>query len=125
MIRGTEDVNLDKKQKRRIRAALQSANLLTWEVLHMDVFRTDRIRNVVLLGHSGSGKTSLTEAMAYLSGMTNRLGKVTDGNTVSDFDKEEIKRKCSISTTLVPVVWGKNKINVLDTPGMFDFVGEA
>ena len=68
----------------------------------MDVFRTDRIRNVVLLGHSGSGKTSLTEAMAYLSGMTNRLGKVTDGNTVSDFDKEEIKRKCSISTTLVP-----------------------
>ena len=57
----------------------------------MDVFRTDRIRNVVLLGHSGSGKTSLTEAMAYLSGMTNRLGKVTDGNTVSDFDKEEIK----------------------------------
>ena len=67
----------------------------------MDVFRTDRIRNVVLLGHSGSGKTSLTEAMAYLSGMTNRLGKVTDGNTVSDFDKEEIKRKCSISTTLV------------------------
>ena len=63
--------------------------------------------------------------MAYLSGMTNRLGKVTDGNTVSDFDKEEIKRKCSISTTLVPVVWGKNKINVLDTPGMFDFVGEA
>ena len=56
----------------------------------MDVFRTDRIRNVVLLGHSGSGKTSLTEAMAYLSGMTNRLGKVTDGNTVSDFDKEEI-----------------------------------
>ena len=76
-------------------------------------------------GDSGSGKTSLTEAMAYLSGMTNRLGKVTDGNTVSDFDKEEIKRKCSISTTLVPVVWGKNKINVLDTPGMFDFVGEA
>ena len=57
----------------------------------MDVFRTDRIRNVVLLGHSGPGKTSLTEAMAYLSGMTNRLGKVTDGNTVSDFDKEEIK----------------------------------
>ena len=76
-------------------------------------------------GHSLAGKTSLTEAMAYLSGMTNRLGKVTDGNTVSDFDKEEIKRKCSISTTLVPVVWGKNKINVLDTPGMFDFVGEA
>ena len=55
----------------------------------MDVFRSDRIRNVVLLGHGGSGKTSLVEAMAYLSGITNRLGKVTDGNTVSDYDKED------------------------------------
>lgn len=91
----------------------------------MDVFRTDRIRNVVLLGHGGAGKTSLVEAMAYLSGMTSRLGKVTDGNTVSDYDKEEIKRKFSISTSLVPIVWGKVKINVLDTPGYFDFVGEV
>ena len=69
----------------------------------MDVFRTDRIRNVVLLGHGGSGKTTLTEAMAYLSGITNRLGKVADGNTVSDFDKEEIRRKFSISTSVVPI----------------------
>lgn len=91
----------------------------------MDVFRTDRIRNVVLLGHGGAGKTSLVEAMAYLSGITNRLGKVTDGNTVSDFDKEEIKRKFSITTSLVPIQWDKCKINVLDTPGFFDFVGEA
>ncbi|POP31051.1 elongation factor G [Lactonifactor longoviformis] len=91
----------------------------------MDVFRTDRIRNVVLLGHGGAGKTSLTEAMAYLSGITNRLGKVDDGNTVSDFDKEEIKRHFSISTSLVPIVWGKNKVNILDTPGYFDFVGEV
>ena len=89
----------------------------------MDVFRTDRIRNVVLLGHGGAGKTSLTEAMAYLSGITNRLGKVDDGNTVSDFDKEEIKRHFSISTSLVPIVWGKNKVNILDTPGYFEFVG--
>ena len=90
----------------------------------MDVFRTDRIRNVVLLGHGGAGKTTLTEAMAYLSGITNRLGKVTDGNTISDYDKEEIKRKFSISTSTVPVVWDKVKVNILDTPGFFDFVGE-
>ena len=91
----------------------------------MDVFRTDRIRNVVLLGHGGAGKTTLAEAMAYLAGMTNRLGRVEDGNTVSDYDKEEIKRHFSISTTLIPVPWDKMKINVLDTPGYFDFVGEV
>ena len=90
----------------------------------MDVFRTDRIRNVVLLGHGGAGKTTVTEAMAYLSGITSRLGNVTDGNTISDFDKEEQKRKFSISTTMVPIVWGNTKINILDTPGYFDFVGE-
>lgn len=66
-------------------------------------------------------KTSLVEAMAYLSGITNRLGRVTDGNTVSDFDKEEIKRKFSITTSLVPIQWEKYKINILDTPGFFDF----
>ena len=91
----------------------------------MDIYRTDRIRNVVLLGHGGAGKTTLAEAMAYLAGMTNRLGRVEDGNTVSDFDKEEIKRHFSISTTTIPVPWDKVKINVLDTPGYFDFVGEV
>jgi len=91
----------------------------------MDIFRTDRIRNVVLLGHGGAGKTTLVEAMAYLSGITNRLGKVTDGNTVSDFDKEEIKRKFSISASVVPIRWDKEKLNIIDTPGFFDFVGEA
>ncbi|MGN0321551.1 MAG: elongation factor G [Oliverpabstia sp.] len=91
----------------------------------MDVFRTDRIRNVVLLGHGGAGKTTLTEAMAYLSGITNRLGKVADGNTISDYDKEEIKRKFSITTSTVPIQWDKCKVNILDTPGFFDFVGEA
>lgn len=91
----------------------------------MKVYRTDEIRNVVLLGHGGSGKTSLVEAMAYVSGAISRMGKVTDGNTISDFDKEEQKRKFSISTTLVPIEWEKAKINVLDTPGYFDFVGEV
>ena len=91
----------------------------------MDVFRTDRIRNVVLLGHGGAGKTTLAEAMAYLAGLTNRLGRVEDGNTVSDYDKEEIKRHFSITTSLIPVPWQKNKVNILDTPGYFDFVGEV
>lgn len=91
----------------------------------MKVYTSDRIRNVVVLGHGGAGKTSLVEAMAYLSGITSRLGSVTEGNTVSDFDKEEIKRKFSISTSVVPIIWNDVKVNVLDTPGYFDFVGEA
>ena len=91
----------------------------------MKVYRTDEIRNVVLLGHGGSGKTSLVEAMAYVSGAVNRMGKVADGNTISDFDKEEQKREFSIGTTLVPIEWEKAKINILDTPGYFDFVGEV
>ena len=66
----------------------------------MNVYTTDKIRNVVLLGHGGCGKTSLAEAMAYLAGMTTRMGKVTDGNTISDYDKEEIKRHFSINTTV-------------------------
>ena len=91
----------------------------------MKVYRTDEIRNVVLLGHGGSGKTSLAEVMAYVSGATSRMGKIADGNTISDFDKEEQKREFSISTSLIPVEWEKAKINILDTPGYFDFVGEV
>lgn len=91
----------------------------------MKVYRTDEIRNVVLLGHGGSGKTSLAEAMLYVSGATNRMGKISDANTVSDFDKEEQKRGFSIGTTLIPIEWEKAKINILDTPGYFDFVGEV
>ena len=91
----------------------------------MKVYRTDENRTVVLLGHGGSGKTSLAEAMAYVSGATNRMGKITDGNTISDFDKEEQKREFSISTSLIPIEWEKAKINILDTPGYFDFVGEV
>lgn len=92
---------------------------------HMNVYTTDKIRNVCLLGHGGSGKTSLVEAMAYLSGITSRMGKVTDGNTVSDYGKEEQKRQFSISTSVIPIEWEGHKINILDTPGYFDFVGEV
>ncbi len=91
----------------------------------MNVYTTDKIRNVVLLGHGGAGKTSLVEAMAYLSGITSRMGKVSDGNTVSDYGKEEQKRQFSISTSVVPIEWEGYKINVLDAPGYFDFVGEV
>ncbi|MBQ7797391.1 MAG: elongation factor G [Lachnospiraceae bacterium] len=95
----------------------------------MNVYGTKNIRNVVLLGHGGAGKTTVAEAMAYLTGVTKRMGKVADGNTISDYDKEEIKRQFSISTTMVPIEYegaeGKIKINLLDTPGYFDFVGEV
>ena len=91
----------------------------------MNVYTTDKIRNVVLLGHSGAGKTSLVESMAYLAGITSRMGKVEDGNTISDYGKEEQKRQISISTTVVPIEWKGIKINVLDSPGYFDFIGEV
>lgn len=91
----------------------------------MKVYTTDKIRNVVLLGHGGSGKTSLAEAFAYLSGITSRMGKVADGNTLSDYSKEEQKRKFSINASIIPIEWEGYKINVIDTPGYFDFVGEA
>lgn len=91
----------------------------------MKVYTTDKIRNIAILGHGSAGKTSLVEAMCYISGVTSRLGRVEDGNTVSDFDKEEQKRGISIKTSLVPIEWEDVKINILDTPGYFDFVGEV
>lgn len=91
----------------------------------MNIYTTDKIRNVVLLGHGGCGKTSLAEAMAYLAGLTGRMGTVEDGNTISDFDKEEAKRKFSIHTSILPIPWQDVKVNILDTPGYFDFVGEV
>ena len=95
----------------------------------MNVYGTEQIRNVVLLGHGGAGKTTVAEALALITGMTTRMGKVPDGNTISDYDKEEIKRQFSISTSLIPLEYeGENgtvKVNILDTPGYFDFVGEV
>ena len=91
----------------------------------MAVIETKKIRNVALLGHGGSGKTSLAEAMLYITGSTDRLGKVSDGNTVSDYDAEEVKRGFSLSTSIMNLTWKDCKINLLDTPGYLDFVGEA
>lgn len=91
----------------------------------MNVYTSEKIRNVVLLGHGGCGKTTLVEAMAYTTGITKRQGKVEEGNTISDYDKEEQKRLFSISTTVVPIIYEDIKINFLDTPGYFDFIGEA
>ena len=91
----------------------------------MAKFNTQSIRNVALLGHGGCGKTSLTEAMLLLTGGIDRMGKTTDGNTTSDYDPEEIKRGFSISAAIAPVIWKDIKINVIDTPGYLDFVGEV
>ncbi|WP_288704564.1 elongation factor G [uncultured Ruminococcus sp.] len=82
-----------------------------------------KIRNITLAGHLGSGKTALAEALLYKAGATDRLGKCADGNTVSDYDPEEIKRQISINTTLSSFSSGENRINLLDTPGLFDFAG--
>ena len=91
----------------------------------MKVYKTDSVRNLALVGHSGSGKTNLTEAMLFQSGATKKLGNVSDKNTVSDFTKEEMERGTSIGTSIVPIEWRNYKLNVIDTPGYLDFMGEA
>ena len=90
----------------------------------MKQYSADRIKNIAIAGHGGKGKTSLCEAMLYISGATDRLGKVSDGNTVMDFDPEEKKRAASISAAVATVEWKDYKLNIIDTPGMFDFAGE-
>ena len=91
----------------------------------MKAYKTDDIRNIVLLGHGSAGKTALAEAMLFHSGAINRMGKVEDGTTVADFDDEEIRRHISLSLSLVPYEWKDTKVNVLDTPGTTDFIGEV
>ncbi|MHB1456661.1 MAG: elongation factor G [Armatimonadota bacterium] len=91
----------------------------------MKSFETDAIRNVALVGHGGCGKTSLTEALLFTSGAIDRLGKVDEGTTSSDYDPDEIKRKISINATLAPCEWQGVKINFIDTPGYADFVGDV
>ena len=89
----------------------------------MKQYLAGKIRNVALAGHSSSGKTTLAEALLFKSGYSDRLGRVADGNTVCDFDPEEIRRKGSVSSTVAPFAWGSTKINLIDTPGLFDFEG--
>lgn len=91
----------------------------------MKKYPTDKIRNVSLIAHGGAGKTSLAEAMLFTAGAIDRLGKVEEGNTVTDHDPEEIKRRVSINTSVAPCEWKGYKINIIDTPGYFDFVGEV
>jgi elongation factor G len=91
----------------------------------MTIYKGDQLRNVVLLGHGGSGKTSLAEAMLFATGAVNRLGRVDDGTAISDWDDEERRREMSINMSLIPCEWQGHKLNVMDTPGYMDFVGEV
>lgn len=91
----------------------------------MKQYLAARIRNIALTGHSDSGKTSLAEALLFKAGASDRFGKTSEGNTICDFDPEEIKRKVSVCTAVAPFAWGSTKINLIDTPGLFDFAGEA
>ena len=90
----------------------------------MKQYLAGKIRNIALAGHSGSGKTSLTEALLFKAGASDRLGKISEGNTVSDYDPEEVKRQVSVSTSIAPFAWGSIKVNLIDTPGLFDYAGE-
>ena len=91
----------------------------------MKSYPIDLIRNIAMAGHGGTGKTSLIEAMLYAAGATTRLGKVDDGNSVSDFDTDEVSKKMSLYTSICPVEWNNAKINIVDTPGFTDFVGDV
>jgi elongation factor G len=91
----------------------------------MKEYTSDHIRNIALVSHGSAGKTILSEAFLHVTGSTTRLGKIEDGTTVSDFEDEEIRRKLSLSTSVIPVEYKDNKINVLDAPGYTDFVGEV
>lgn len=91
----------------------------------MKEYATEKLRNIALISHGGAGKTSLGEAMLFHTGAINRMGKIDEGNSTSDFEDEEIRRKQSLSTSILPIEFQDHKINVLDTPGFMDFVGEA
>ena len=90
----------------------------------MNNFVTQKIRNIGIVGHGGEGKTTLTEAMLFNAKAIDRFGRVEDGTTTTDYDPEEIKRNISISAAIAPLGWNDHKINIIDVPGFFDFVGE-
>ena len=91
----------------------------------MKEYKTEKLRNIALVSHGGAGKTSLAEAMLFHTGAVNRKGKTEEGNSISDYEEEEIRRRQSLSTSILPVEFQNHKINVLDTPGFMDFVGES
>ncbi|MGH9198726.1 MAG: GTP-binding protein, partial [Acidimicrobiia bacterium] len=91
----------------------------------MQTYPTEKIRNVVLFGHQGTGKTSLAEALIFTSGATTRAGRIEDGNTITDFEPEEVKRGISVSLALAPIEWKETKINLLDAPGYADFISDV
>ena len=91
----------------------------------MSDFTPERLRNVALLSHSGAGKTSIAEALLFATGATTRMGRIEDGNTTSDYEPEEVKRGGSTQMSLVPCVWNNHKVNLIDTPGYADFMGEV
>jgi elongation factor G len=93
--------------------------------LLVKAYPPSKIRNVALVGHSGAGKTTLVEALLHCSGATNRIGRVEEGNTVCDFEPEEIKRGISLSLALAPIEHDGHKINLIDTPGYADFIGDV
>ncbi len=91
----------------------------------MKDYPADKIRNIALVGHSGTGKTSLAESLMFAAGATNRLGKIEDGSTISDWDPDEHKRNFSLNLAVLPLEWGEHKVNLLDSPGYMDFMGEV
>ncbi len=90
----------------------------------MKDYTAEKIRNVALVGHGGTGKTSLAEALMFAAGATTRLGKIEDGSTISDWDPDEQQRGFSLNLSLLPLEWDAHKVNVVDTPGYMDFMGE-
>ena len=91
----------------------------------MKGYSSDKIRNIALVGHGGCGKTTFIESLLLQTGVINRMGKIEDGNTVSDYDKMEKEKGYSINTSVIPILWKDTKINFVDTPGFFDYVGEV